>query len=205
MRKAITSLLIFSFLCVSATYAGNGKGLSLNNVNTNDFSSLKIMPDTRSLSSPSIDWSDFFNVDNIWTGFLGYFHQAHYPGGFYIGNLMFGFGNGEQIVISSSEYREPTWSIHWGGIGYKIGKKAIWIRPTLLLGLDIAKKYTLDPATNLYEPDKTPYFGISPMLKANVYMFNFFAGYEFVPAFKEINGWLFGAGISIPLSSIANM
>ena len=205
MRKALTSLLVLSFLCVSTTYAGNGKELSLTKNNKDCFSSFKTTPDTRYFSSPTINWGDFFNVDNIWTGFAGYFHQAHYPGGFYIGNLMFGFGNGEQIVISNSEYREPTWSIHWSVIGFKFGKKAIWIRPSLSMGLNIAKKYTLNSTTNVYEPDKTPYFGISPMLKANVYMFNFFAGYEFVPAFKELNGWFYGFGMSLPVSSILNM
>ena len=67
------------------------------------------------------------------------------------------------------------------------------------MGMDFMKHYT-QTGSELNSDTKT-YFTFAPSLAVNVYMVNFFVGYEIVPRFKELNGFNFGVGFSIPLKS----
>ncbi len=148
---------------------------------------------------------DEFDSDSPWLHCLGYQYRNYYPLGFTIGGIQLGFATKENKVdISSTEYREPTWAIHIP-IGYRIrlyGMNNISIKPAINMGLNVAKTCTLNENTLEYDVDKTPYFGISPMLYVELALVYFHFGYEFVPAFKELNGWYWGVGFSLPLGEI---
>ena len=68
------------------------------------------------------------------------------------------------------------------------------------LGLNNVERNIIDPSDpfNWYSKKKT-YFSIAPLVGVNVWIFNVFAGYEFVFGFKDIQGWIFGAGLSLPV------
>lgn len=155
---------------------------------------------------------DVFDIHYNWDKSLGYSYQTGYPYGFALagGSFMsFGFSDGEAVYReSATENYKPSWSMRFGWIGYSIdedvtGWGAVTFRPFVNLGMDFVKHNTLT-TTGWTDHSKT-YFTFAPSLGVNVYMLNFFVGYEIVPKFKELNGINFGIGFSIPnKSSIEN-
>ena len=145
-----------------------------------------------------------FDIHYNWDKMLAYSYQPGYPYGFGLagGSFMsFGFGDGETTYYGNdNDYYEPTWSLRFGWIGYSFdesvtGWGAVTFRPFVNMGMDFMKHYTQAAS------ETKTYFTFAPSLAVNVYMFNFFVGYEFVPRFKQLNGINFGAGFSIPLKS----
>lgn len=148
-----------------------------------------------------------------WDKMLAYSYQPGYPYGFALagGSFMsFGFGDGEAtyrettVAGITTDYYQPTWSMRFGWIGYSIdedvtGWGAVTFRPFVNMGMNFMKHYSLN-GTEWYTDNKT-YFTFAPSLAMNLYMFNFYVGYEFVPRFKELNGINFGIGFSVPASS----
>ena len=118
-----------------------------------------------------------------------------------LGGLRMGFTPDDvRYDVSETEYRVPTNSWHWmsligvnllGPVGLDLG---------LDLGLNNVERNIIDPSDpfNWYSKKKT-YFSIAPLVGVNVWIFNVFAGYEFVFGFKDIQGWIFGAGLSLPV------
>ena len=152
--------------------------------------------------------SNVFSIKHHWTKTIGYSYQPGYIYGFSLAGGSFmsvGFAeDGKEYPISATEKREPTWSMRFGWIGYSFdedvtGWGAITFRPFVNMGMDFMKHYTMSASG--WDSETKTYFTFAPSLAVNVYMFNFFVGYEFVPRFKELNGINFGAGFSIPLKS----
>lgn len=158
--------------------------------------------------------SNIFNIHHDWDKMLAYTYQPGYPYGFGLAGGTFmsvGFSNGEtsysgnpDVAYSANDYYEPTWSLRFGWIGYSFdegvtGWGAITFRPFVNMGMDFMKHYTMTTA-GMNTKTKT-YFTFAPSLAMNIYMFNFFVGYEFVPRFKQLNGLNFGVGFSIPMKS----
>ena len=155
--------------------------------------------------------TNVFDIHHNWDKSIGYSYQAGYPYGFSLAGGTFmtvGFGNGETkyrtttIAGALTEYDEPTWSMRFGWIGYSIDEKvtgwgAVTFRPFVNLGMDFVKHYTINSSLG-YDTDTKTYFTFAPSLGVNIYMFNFFVGYEIVPKFKELNGFNFGIGFSFP-------
>ena len=155
-----------------------------------------------------------FDIHHNWDKSLGFSYQTGYPYGFTLAGgtfMSFGFGDGEttyrQITDATgvaTDFYEPTWSMRFGWIGYSIdeditGWGAITFRPFVNMGMDFMKRHTLTTAG--WETDKKTYFTFAPSLAMNIFMFNFYVGYEIVPKFKELNGINFGIGFSFPNSN----
>ncbi len=155
--------------------------------------------------------NNVFDIHYNWDKMLAYSYQPGYPYGFGLAGgsfLSFGFGDGEteyrqvSTLGVKTEYYKPTWSLRCGWLGYSIdedvtGWGAITFRPFVNLGLDFMSHFIVN--NNLdWEKHTKAYFTFAPSLAMNVYMFNFYVGYEIVPNFKEMNGINFGVGFSIP-------
>lgn len=154
-----------------------------------------------------------FSIKHEWTKMIGYSYQPGYKYGIsFAGGSFLSIGwaeEGTRYNISATEYREPTWSLRCGWIGYAFDKDvtgigAITFRPMLVLGMDKTKDViqTTDPVTGtpVWEKESNTYFTMAPTIVFNVYMLHFSVGYEIVPKFKDLNGINFGVGISIPSS-----
>ena len=151
--------------------------------------------------------NNFFSLKNDWTKIIGYSYQPGYPYGISLAGgsfLSLGWADdGARYDISANEYREPTWSLRCGWIGYNFdedvtGLGALSFRPMLVLGMDKTKDVIYDALTNTYTKESNTYFTMAPSIVINVYMIHFSVGYEIVPKFKELNGFNFGIGLSIP-------
>lgn len=127
-----------------------------------------------------------------------YVYSKGYPIGFQLGPLRLGFTTDEvKYYQSATEYQVPTWSWHislMGGISV-IGP--VGINLGVDLGSNIVKRYRVDPLTpdNQFHNTKS-YFGITPMIGLSFWWFNAFVGYEMVPAFKDIQGMVYGFGLT---------
>lgn len=152
----------------------------------------------------------FFSLKNDWTKIIGYSYQPGYPYGISLAGgsfLSIGWAEeGARYDISANEYREPTWSLRCGWIGYTFdeentGLGAISFRPMLVLGIDKTKDVINDPVTNIWTKESNTYFTMAPTIVINLWMIHFSVGYEFVPKFKDLNGINFGIGLSIPSST----
>ena len=146
---------------------------------------------------------NIFNIRYNWDKMLAYTYQPGYPYGFGLSGgtfMSFGFSDGEtRYRETTTDYYQPTWSLRFGWIGYTFDWGAISIRPFVNMGMDFMKYYT--NSVSGWDSDTKTYFTFAPSLGMNVYMFNFFVGYEIVPHFKQLNGINFGAGFSIPLKT----
>ena len=147
-----------------------------------------------------------FNIKHRWYKTVGYTYQPGYPYGFSVFGSTFisvGFaGENMKYPISATDYREPTWSMRFGWVGYTFDKKvtgwgAVSFRPYVNMGMDFAKIYTANESGG-QDIKNTTYFTFAPTLEVNVYMLHFSIGYEIVPKFTDINGINFGVGFSIP-------
>ena len=152
----------------------------------------------------------FFSLKNDWTKIIGYSYQPGYPYGISLAGgsfLSIGWAEeGARYDISANEYREPTWSLRCGWIGYTFDEEntgigAISFRPMLVLGIDKTKDVINDPVTNIWTKESNTYFTMAPTIVINLWMIHFSVGYEFVPKFKDLNGINFGIGLSIPSST----
>jgi hypothetical protein len=151
--------------------------------------------------------NNFFSLKNDWTKIIGYSYQPGYPYGISLAGgsfLSIGWAEeGARYDISANEYREPTWSLRCGWIGYTFDEEntgigAISFRPMLVLGIDKTKDVINDPVTNIWTKESNTYFTMAPTIVINLWMIHFSVGYEIVPKFKELNGFNFGIGLSIP-------
>ena len=151
--------------------------------------------------------NSFFSLKNDWTKIIGYSYQPGYPYGISLAGgsfLSLGWADeGARYDISANEYREPTWSLRCGWIGYNFdedvtGLGAISFRPMLVLGMDKTKDVIFDAATATWIKESNTYFTMAPSIVINLWMIHFSVGYEIVPKFKELNGINFGIGLSIP-------
>ncbi len=154
--------------------------------------------------------NNFFSLKNDWTKIIGYSYQPGYPYGISLAGgsfLSIGWAEeGARYDISANEYREPTWSLRCGWIGYTFDEEntgigAISFRPMLVLGIDKTKDVINDPVTNIRTKESNTYFTMAPTIVINLWMIHFSVGYEFVPKFKDLNGINFGIGLSIPSST----
>lgn len=161
-----------------------------------------------SMLATSFAQDNIFNIHYNWDKMLAYTYQPGYHYGFGLagGSFMsFGFSDGEtRYNETATDYYQSTWSLRFGMIGYSFdesvtGWGAVTFRPFVNMGMDFMKHYTMS-ASGMESKTKT-YFTFAPSLAVNIYMFNFFVGYEIVPRFKQLNGINFGAGFSIPLKS----
>ena len=152
--------------------------------------------------------NNIFNIHYNWDKMLAYTYQPGYHYGFGLagGSFMsFGFSDGEtRYNETATDYYQSTWSLRFGMVGYSFdesvtGWGAVTFRPFVNMGMDFMKHYTMSASG--WDSDTKTYFTFAPSLAVNVYMLNFFVGYEFVPRFKQLNGINFGAGFSIPLKS----
>lgn len=151
--------------------------------------------------------NSFFSLKNDWTKIIGYSYQPGYPYGISLAGgsfLSIGWAEeGARYDISATEYREPTWSLRCGWIGYNFdedvtGIGALSFRPMLVLGMDKTKDVLYDAPTNTWIRESNTYFTLAPSIVINVYMIHFSVGYEIVPKFTKLNGLNFGIGLSIP-------
>ena len=154
--------------------------------------------------------NSFFSLKNDWTKIIGYSYQPGYPYGISLAGgsfLSIGWAEeGARYDISATEYREPTWSLRCGWIGYNFdedvtGIGALSFRPMLVLGMDKTKDVLYDAPTNSWIKESNTYFTMAPTVVINMWMVHFSVGYEIVPKFKELNGLNFGIGLSIPASN----
>lgn len=150
-----------------------------------------------------------FSITSDWTKIMGYSYQPGYHYGFSLAGgsfLSIGWADeGTLYNISATEYREPTWSLRCGWIGYNFdedvtGWGAVSFRPMLVLGMDKAYDVNYNAATNTWLKESNTYFTMAPSVVINLWMVHFSVGYEIVPKFKELNGINFGIGLSIPAS-----
>lgn len=155
----------------------------------------------------STNSTNIFDIEHNWTKVIGYSYQPAYPYGISFAGgsfLSLGFAeDGKRYDISATEYREPTWSLRCGWIGYNFdeditGWGAISFRPMLVLGFNKTKDVTFDASDNTWTKESNTYFTMAPSVVVNLYMVHFSVGYEVVPKFKDMNGLNFGVGISIP-------
>lgn len=151
--------------------------------------------------------SNFFDITHNWTKIIGYSYQPGYPYGISLAGGSFmsiGFAEeGKRYDISATEYREPTWSMRFGWIGYNFdedltGLGAVSFRPMLVLGFNKTKDAIFDASDNTWTKESNTYFTMAPSVVINLWMIHFSVGYEIVPKFKDMNGINFGIGISIP-------
>jgi hypothetical protein len=118
-----------------------------------------------------------------------------------------GFSDGKEYTITPGvEKRVTTWSMRFGWLGYNFDKKetgmgAISFRPYVALGMNFAKDSISKDGGLTWTGEGNTYFTVAPSIVVNLYLFHFSVGYEFVPAFKELNGINFGVGISFPNAS----
>ena len=124
-----------------------------------------------------------FSIKHEWTKMIGYSYQPGYKYGIsFAGGSFLSIGwaeEGTRYNISATEYREPTWSLRCGWIGYAFDKDvtglgAITFRPMLVLGMDKTKDVIYDALTNTYTKESNTYFTMAPTIVFNVYstMFN---------------------------------
>lgn len=148
-----------------------------------------------------------FSIKHEWTKMIGYSYQPGYKYGIsFAGGSFLSISwaeEGTRYNISATEYREPTWSLRCGWIGYAFDKDvtgigAITFRPMLVLGMDKTNDVLFDASTSTWTKESNTYFTMAPSIVINVYMIHFSVGYEIVPKFKELNGFNFGIGLSIP-------
>jgi hypothetical protein len=160
-----------------------------------------------STMAASAQKKDFFNLENEWMKMVGYSYQPGYPYGFSLAGgsfLSMGFAEeGARYDISATEYREPTWSLRFGWLGYNFDKDitglgAVSFRPMLVMGINKTKDVTTEDNGYTWTKEGNTYFTMAPSIVVNVYMVHFSLGYEIVPKFKELNGLNFGIGFSIP-------
>ena len=160
-----------------------------------------------STMATSAQKKDFFNLENEWMKMVGYSYQPGYPYGFSLAGgsfLSMGFAEeGARYDISATEYREPTWSLRFGWLGYNFDKDitglgAVSFRPMLVMGINKTKDVTTEDNGYTWTKEGNTYFTMAPSIVVNVYMVHFSLGYEIVPKFKELNGLNFGIGFSIP-------
>ena len=157
--------------------------------------------------------TNIFDIEHNWTKVIGYSYQPAYPYGISFAGgsfLSLGFAeDGKRYDITTdaagkvTEYREPTWSLRCGWIGYNFdedltGWGAISFRPMLVLGFNKTKDAIYDASDNTWTKESNTYFTMAPSIVVNLYMVHFSVGYEVVPKFKDMNGLNFGVGISIP-------
>jgi len=151
-----------------------------------------------------------FSIKSDWTKIIGYSYQPGYHYGISLaGGSFLSIGWAEENArydISATEYREPTWSLRCGWIGYNFdeditGWGAVSFRPMLVLGIDKTKDVLYDAATATWTKESNTYFTMAPSIVINLWMLHFSVGYEIVPKFKELNGLNFGIGLSIPSST----
>lgn len=151
-----------------------------------------------------------FSLKSDWSKIIGYSYQPGYHYGISLAGgsfLSIGWAeDGARFDISANEYREPTWSLRCGWIGYNFdedvtGIGAISFRPMLVLGMDKAKDVLYDAATATWVKESNTYFTMAPTVVINMWMVHFSVGYEIVPKFNELNGINFGIGLSIPASN----
>lgn len=151
-----------------------------------------------------------FSLKSDWSKIIGYSYQPGYHYGISLAGgsfLSIGWAeDGARFDISANEYREPTWSLRCGWIGYNFdedvtGIGAISFRPMLVLGMDKAKDVLYDATTATWVKESNTYFTMAPTVVINMWMVHFSVGYEIVPKFKELNGINFGIGLSIPASN----
>ena len=151
-----------------------------------------------------------FSLKSDWSKIIGYSYQPGYHYGISLAGgsfLSIGWAeDGARFDISANEYREPTWSLRCGWIGYNFdedvtGIGAISFRPMLVLGMDKAKDVLYDAATATWVKESNTYFTMAPTVVINMWLVHFPVGYEIVPKFKELNGINFGIGLSIPASN----
>lgn len=191
MKKNFFILLIV-FSVTERVFAYNEDSLSVVQIEkTTILSSLDF-------SKKSLDWEPF-NI--VFRPLANYVHSSGYPYGFNLYGLRLGFSKDEIMYYESNGvYKVPTWSLHsmqmrgtnfLGPVGFSAG---------LDIGLNFAKRYVVDEndESNFFSKTKT-YFSIAPLVGINIWYFNAFVGYEFLPAFDELNGFIFGGGVSIPI------
>ncbi len=151
-----------------------------------------------------------FSIKSDWSKIIGYSYQPGYHYGISLaGGSFLSIGWAEEDArynISATEYREPTWSLRCGWIGYNFdeditGWGAVSFRPMLVLGIDKTKDVLYDAATATWTKESNTYFTMAPSIVINLWMLHFSVGYEIVPKFKELNGLNFGIGLSIPTST----
>ena len=151
-----------------------------------------------------------FSLKSDWSKIIGYSYQPGYHYGISLaGGSFLSIGWAEEDArynISATEYREPTWSLRCGWIGYNFdeditGWGAVSFRPMLVLGIDKTKDVLYDAATATWTKESNTYFTMAPSIVINLWMLHFSVGYEIVPKFKELNGINFGIGLSIPASN----
>ena len=151
-----------------------------------------------------------FSIKSDWSKIIGYSYQPGYHYGISLaGGSFLSIGWAEEDArydISATEYREPTWSLRCGWIGYNFdeditGWGAVSFRPMLVLGIDKTKDVLYDAATATWTKESNTYFTMAPSIVINLWMLHFSVGYEIVPKFKELNGLNFGIGLSIHTST----
>lgn len=157
-----------------------------------------------------------FSIDHDWTKIIGYSYQPGYHYGISLAGgsfLSFGFAEEDarydmkkDNLGNVTEYREPTWSLRCGWIGYSFDKDltgwgAVSFRPMLVMGIDRTKDAIFDASTNTWTKENNTYFTMAPTVVVNLWMVHFSVGYEIVPKFKDLNGINFGVGFSIPAST----
>lgn len=171
---------------------------------------LSLMATSFAQNNNNNNGNNFFSLKNDWTKIIGYSYQPGYPYGISLAGgsfLSIGWAEeGARYDISANEYREPTWSLRCGWIGYTFDEEntgigAISFRPMLVLGIDKTKDVINDPVTNIWTKESNTYFTMAPTIVINLWMIHFSVGYEFVPKFKDLNGINFGIGLSIPSST----
>ena len=154
--------------------------------------------------------SNPFSIKSKWSKIIGYSYQPGYHYGIsFAGGSFLSIGwaeDGARFDISANEYREPTWSLRCGWIGYNFDKDVTGIgafsfRPMLVLGIDKAKDVLYNATDNTWTKESNTYFTMAPTVVVNLWMVHFSVGYEIVPKFKELNGINFGVGLSIPASN----
>ncbi len=156
------------------------------------------------------DEQNIFNIKYKWLKLVGYSYQPGYKYGISLaGGSLLSIGlaeDGARFDISATEFREPTWSLRCGWLGYTFDKQttgwgAISIRPMLVMGFNKTKDTHLNAATNIWEQEGETYFTMAPTVAVNLWMVHFSVGYEFVPKFTEISGINFSVGFSIPFNT----
>ena len=132
---------------------------------------------------------------------LNYVYSKGYPVGINIAGMRLGLTPDDvRFDISESEYRVPTFSLHGmyyfasnviGPVGFGFGAD---------FGLNWAKRYFPDPydPNNWYSKKKV-YLSLAPVASVHVWILNAFVGYEFVFGFKQIQGLIYGGGLSFCL------
>ena len=165
------------------------------------------------------DTTLFQRVDNaLFSGdyhlpIAGYYHTSSYPVGVYYVILPVGVVlpplrvswncHPDQDYVSQLEYREPVWSIQLCpmiGRCLRLGRGDEYaLLGGFDIGLDFVRKSFVDQTTShVLDKKITPYFSFTPKIGVSWVLFDFFVGYEFVPAYHRLSGWTFGIGFSIP-------